>query len=182
MPAATLKLGLALFRQHLDYFDQICVQLVDRLPLGMPARQARDIADVETRIRAAFDDSSEGAHADDGSEGSGERILAGRMPDRPPEVASRFQPLVNHCLRVGKCLLIRGPISHAPRRLGHLRHKCRVVFAPVENDLIASIRRHQGLPWKPSCSSRPTKSVKRMLESALPQRILATCFSDPGSR
>ena len=49
---------LTIFEQHLDDLFQVGVQLVEGLALAVRAGEARDVADVETGLGAAFNDGS----------------------------------------------------------------------------------------------------------------------------
>src|SRR5260221_6554180 len=57
-----LQIRLTVFQQHLNALTEISMELVERLPLRMRARNPRHETDVKSRVRTTLDDSGKRLH------------------------------------------------------------------------------------------------------------------------
>ena len=69
-----LGLGIFVLEDEVDDFDEIVVQLVEGVGMGVSAQEGRDVADVLPGDQAALDDGGVGTGAD------GERSFQSRFP------------------------------------------------------------------------------------------------------
>src|SRR5687767_4257791 len=56
------QLGLAVLKQHLDYFGQIVLQLVEGFTLRMGTGKTGNVSNEQSRFRAPFDYGSKRSH------------------------------------------------------------------------------------------------------------------------
>ena len=61
-----------------------------------------------------------------------------RLWDGTAKLGGRFDPLLDHRLGVGDCLLVGRPICGTPREFRHLSDEGLIVIAPIDGDLISN--------------------------------------------
>ncbi len=52
----SFKQGLSIFQEHFHHFAKVCVELIQRVGLGVGSRESGDVTHVEASLRVLFDD------------------------------------------------------------------------------------------------------------------------------